>query len=366
MQTVRVNCPSGRLPAYDITIGAGALAKLLKLSRASQHTKCVVVLDGGIEERWREPIDNVMRELGAPYAGVITVPGGEECKTIEILSGLWTKFHALMLDRKSLVINVGGGAVTDLGGLAASTFMRGMNFVNVPTTLLAQVDASVGGKLAINFCEVKNLIGVFEQPKAVIADTEFLSTLPERELIAGFAEVIKHGLIKDSAYLSLLTSRPDSFLSNEWLEKIVTGSCKIKAEVVAADETESGLRKILNFGHTIGHAVELLSHHTDSPLLHGEAISIGMAAEGYLSVEAGLLPKNEFKMLEELLKAYKLPIKLGAPLDESALLEKTRSDKKNVGGKTKWTLLKAIGEAVYDIELSEKQVENSIRYILDA
>jgi 3-dehydroquinate synthase len=225
--------------------------------------------------------------------------------------------------------------------------MRGMDCLHIPTTLLAQIDSSIGGKTAIDFDGVKNLVGVFSQPTTVIIDIATLGTLPKREFLSGFGEIVKHGLISDRGYLQRVTSKHPEEFSNAELEKIVSDSCQIKARVVENDETESGPRKALNFGHTIGHAIESLSLDTDSPLLHGEAISIGMAVESDISAHAGLLPSKDAKTIKELLRKSGLPTTCPRH-NTNAIISKLRSDKKNEFGSICFTLLVGIGNAVWN------------------
>ena len=271
---------------------------------------------------------------------------------------LWTAMHDAQLDRKSLVINLGGGVITDMGGFAASTYMRGIDFVNIPTTLLSQVDASVGGKTGINFAEIKNLIGTFNQPQAVIIDATTLETLSERELVAGFAEIIKHGLIKDKNYLKKVTSKSPLEFSQEELLEIIKGSCEIKASVVQQDETENGQRKILNFGHTIGHAIESLCLGNLRPLLHGEAISVGMVAEAALAKTKGLLSDEEIQVIKQSLFHAGLPISVrGLSVDE--IYTKMLSDKKNTFNQINFTLLSGIGNALYNQTSNEETIKQA-------
>ncbi|MCL4136952.1 UNVERIFIED_CONTAM: hypothetical protein GTU68_006113, partial [Idotea baltica] len=279
----------------------------------------------------------------------VVIGRGEKEKTLQTVQGLWSDFLLNELDRKSLVINLGGGMIGDLSGYAASTYMRGIDFIQIPTTLLSQVDASIGGKVGINFGGIKNLIGVFNQPKLVICNPAYLSTLNRRELASGFAEVIKHGIIKDPSYLDLLKDKTIDDLTEEDYKNIVLGSCKIKQEVVSADEKESGLRKILNFGHTMGHAIESVS--LENAYLHGEAISLGIIFASKLSVLKGYISTEEFDFISKLLEQYELPVKLDSAITQDKLFSKLTSDKKNVGGEVRWTILKGLGKADYDIRI---------------
>jgi 3-dehydroquinate synthase len=292
---------------------------------------------------------------------LIEIPSGEEHKHLGTCEHIWDALTRHHFDRKSVVLNLGGGVIGDMGGFCAATYKRGMDFVQVPTTLLAQVDASVGGKLGIDFQGFKNHLGVFQEPLFVLIDVNFLGTLSQRELRSGFAEVVKHGLIADRAAWDALRSR--SLGQLDW-GQVVPHSVRLKEKVVAQDPTEKGLRKILNFGHTVGHAVEswFLTHQPlGGRLLHGEAIAVGMVAEAWLSVQKGLLPASELAMIE----AYLLQTYGRVALPEAALPEMAhlaRQDKKNEGQVILACLLRAAGEAVYDIPLTEAEIVESLRY----
>jgi 3-dehydroquinate synthase len=237
--------------------------------------------------------------------------------------------------------------------------MRGIDCLQIPTTLLSQVDSSVGGKTAIDHDGIKNLVGTFAQPVAVVIDTEVLSTLPTREFISGFAEIIKHGFISDAKYLEQATSkRPDEFTPAE-LEDIIASSCRIKASVVESDETESGKRKMLNFGHTVGHALESLSLSTSTPLLHGEAISIGMVIEAELSHEQGPLSKSDAALVKQHLHTAGLPI-ISPRFETDKIIKKLHSDKKNEHGTVCFTLLESIGNAVWNQKVDQTAIVSAL------
>ena len=287
---------------------------------------------------------------------VITIRDGEENKNLSTCEAVWTELIKLKFDRKSLLINLGGGVVSDLGGFVASTYMRGIDFINVPSTLLAQVDASVGGKLGIDLHNLKNLIGVFREPNCVIVDINFLNTLPERELKSGFAEVIKHCLIRDQKMFRNIINV--HWKDNNW-EEIVKHSIKIKSEVVHKDLKESGIRKILNFGHTIGHAIETTYLHKNQKILHGEAISIGMICESYLSYHFNKInPHDLDKITDYILNIYKLP-KLNY---FTTIIENAYLDKKNLSQNIRTCLLDGIGSCGYDFQLDPKLIVKSLEY----
>lgn len=344
---------------YSIFIGSGLLGRINTLINFSAYSKLFIITDRTIEK-----IQLPTLAKGLPHRfHVIALDAGEREKNIENTKAIWLELLRLGADRKSCIINLGGGVVGDLGGFVASTYMRGIDFIQIPTTLLAQVDASVGGKVAIDFADVKNLIGSFCQPKAVIIDPETLTTLTKAEFISGFGEIIKHGLIRDKKYFEFAVSKhPKSFTLTE-LEEIIEKSCRIKASIVEEDEKESGARKLLNFGHTVGHAIESLSHNTSRPLRHGEAISIGMVAEGKISVLSGSLKENEFQTIEAALIHAELPTK-ATGISQDIILSLIRADKKNNDGKILWTLLSGIGAALFNQEVDQAVIKSGIEYIL--
>ncbi|TAE36761.1 MAG: 3-dehydroquinate synthase [Sphingobacteriales bacterium] len=290
---------------------------------------------------------------------IIEIPYGEENKNIDYCIAIWRMLLDFEADRKALVINLGGGVVTDMGSFAASTFKRGIDFIQIPTTLLSQVDASVGGKTGIDMNAVKNIIGTFVQPKAVIISSDFLKTLPLREITSGFAEMLKHGIIADKAYFERL-QQIDTVdnVSND----LVFTSVEIKNKVVSTDPYENGLRKILNYGHTIGHAIESWSLNNEKhSLLHGEAIAIGMVCEAYLASKLVKLSNHDLQIIcHTFIKFYgKYSLKTGT---EQALLSTMRNDKKNNAGNINFSLPDKIGNCLYDIPVTETDIVESLDF----
>ena len=287
---------------------------------------------------------------------VITISDGEENKNLSTCEKVWQELINLKFDRNSLLINVGGGVVCDLGGFVASTYMRGIDFINVPTTLLSQVDASVGGKLGVDFNNLKNIIGTFKEPSCVIIDTNFLKTLSEKELKSGFAEVIKHCLIRDKKMFDKISKFIWS--ENNW-DEIIKHSISIKSEVVNKDLKESGLRKILNFGHTIGHAIETTYLNKYKKMLHGEAISIGLICESYISYHHQKINSSDLKLITDyIFNIYKLP-----KLDSvETIVQNTYHDKKNINQNIKICILNGIGDCEYDIKINEDLIYKSLEY----
>jgi 3-dehydroquinate synthase len=289
----------------------------------------------------------------------ITVPAGERHKHLDTCRYLWEKMFKGGAGRRWCCLNLGGGVIGDMGGFVASTFKRGMDFVQIPTTLLSQVDASVGGKLGIDFYDVKNSIGLFANTQAVWVDVRFLDTLPARELRSGYAEVIKHALIADGQQWRELREVTD--LSTFDWQTVIGHSVDIKRRIVEEDPYERGRRKALNFGHTIGHAIESYFLHRDDRMLHGEAIAAGMIAEAYLSVEAGMLSRAE---LEEI-TAYLLNVYGHQSLPESAypeMIDLMRQDKKNDTDEINFTFLEAAGQAVVNKTATVEEISRSLRY----
>lgn len=338
------------LNSYNILVGENLLSKLPTLINLKKYSSLFLITDEGVEKHWADKINSIF-----PNHKKIILKSGEQVKDIATVQKIWQKLFENKSDRKTLIVNIGGGVIGDIGGFAASTFMRGVDFLQIPTTLTAQVDSSIGGKTGINFAGVKNLIGTFTQPVAVICDIDFLSTLPNREFISGFAEVIKHGLIADEKYFHLVTSKKPQNLSSKELISIVTQSIKIKAKIVENDEKETGLRKLLNFGHTIGHAIESLSQQTNNPLLHGEAISIGMSMEGQISKLLGLLSEKDYQALQQSLLNAGLPTEM-PKLAINKIMEKIQADKKTEKGEVNWTLLQSIGKALINQLVDESIV----------
>lgn len=333
-----------------------SLKQLKKLLDESQYSKVFFLTDLNTSQHCMPLIGKYLPDL-QDY-DIIEVDPGEENKNIDYCIGVWRMLLDFGADRNSLLINLGGGVVTDMGGFAASTFKRGIDFIQIPTTLLSQVDASVGGKTGIDLGSIKNIIGTFAQPKAVIISAEFLKTLDERQLRSGFAEIIKHGLIADRDYYYRIQQVP---LENMPAE-IVYRSVEIKNQVVTADPFEKGLRKTLNFGHTIGHAVETYSlMNYSNPLLHGEAIAVGMICEAYLSFKHNNLSEQELQEIVAYIRSVytDYPLKT-ASYDE--VLEFMRNDKKNTNGNIGFALLKTIGACDYNIYLSEEQIVESLDY----
>src|SRR6266568_2400153 len=353
--TVSFNSPISNR-AYPIFTGTGLIEKITTLIDFSKYSKLFIVTDQTVAPLFLEKLGGNLPSKAAS----IVLPPGESAKDIKYLTKIWKAMIDAKLDRKSLVLNLGGGVIGDIGGFAASTYMRGIAFINIPTTLLAQVDESVGGKTMIDFDGIKNIVGTFYQPSAVIIDVETLKSLPQRQVLSGFADIIKHGLIKDKNYFEIVTNKKSMDFSQSELIDIIERSNEIKSEIVQGDENENGLRKIVNFGHTIGHAVEALSLETNTPLLHGEAVSIGMVAESDIANQIGLLSKENTLLIKESLINAGLPTSV-PKFKTDDIINKIKLDKKNIGDKMIFTLLRQIGEGVINQTISEEIIRTVLQ-----
>jgi 3-dehydroquinate synthase len=343
METIRVELGDR---SYDIAIGTGILDGLAeRLKSFALSPRVAVVSNPTVFSIYGERILAPLKKAGFEVLTVM-IPDGEEYKNLDTLKRIYDDLLKYKLDRKSAVIALGGGVVGDMTGFAASTYMRGIAYVQAPTTLLAQVDSSVGGKTGIDHELGKNMIGAFWQPALVWIDPETLKTLPPGQLMAGFAEVIKYGVIYDKGLFDFLEVNREKILNldNEALTHIIRRSCEIKAEIVSKDERESGLRAILNYGHTIGHAIETATGYTR--FLHGEAVSIGMHLEAKLSQALNLIKREEVLKIKAIIDAYGLPSALPAGIDVDYMLSSMQLDKKSVAGELKFILPQKIGVVI--------------------
>ncbi|MBO0329978.1 3-dehydroquinate synthase [[Muricauda] lutisoli] len=341
--------------SYDVHINELAEASLNQHVANRDYSKIFVLVDENTKTHCLPKFEKIFQH---PIDAILEIQSGEENKHIHTCLQLWEDLSNLGGDRKSLLLNLGGGVLTDMGGFVASTFKRGIDFINIPTTLLSMVDASIGGKTGVDLGSLKNQIGVINQPEMVLIFPEFLKTLDQRQVISGYAEMLKHGLIQDKEYWEDLTEK-GGFTDASCIQR----SIAIKNKVVLQDPTEKGLRKILNFGHTLGHAIE--SYCLDNPdkktLLHGEAIAAGMVLEGYLSHELRGLPKLS---LDEIKKGFsKYFDKVDFTTDDiEAILQLLKYDKKNSHGNVNFVLLQSIGEAVTDVKIPEELFHKAFAY----
>jgi 3-dehydroquinate synthase len=347
--------------SYAIKIGAGLLHRLGdECARRKLGRRCAIITDTNVGKRYAKTAFNSLLKAGFEPS-LIIVPAGETAKSLKSVQACYDQLAAHRLERKSFIVALGGGVVGDLAGFVAATYLRGVAFVQVPTTLLAHVDSSVGGKVGVNLKAGKNLVGAFYQPQLVLCDLDTLQTLPEREFRAGLAEVIKYGIIYDAALFGRLErDLPDLLRRDlESLTPVIARCCAIKAEVVGQDETESGLRAILNFGHTIGHALEAISHY--GKYLHGEAIAIGQVAAAKISAATSGLSEREAGRIRDLFQRAGLPthVKLN-PAKRTKLFAAMRLDKKVSGGEVKFVLAKNIGRVVWDQRVAPELIGSSL------
>ncbi|TXB67197.1 3-dehydroquinate synthase [Vicingus serpentipes] len=341
----------------EVYVGSAVFDVLsISLQPYANHKIFLLVDENTLQNCASLLISNVELLQGAE---IIEIESGEDNKTIDICFQIWKTLAEYEADRNSLLINLGGGVITDMGGFIASTYKRGIDFINIPTTLLSQIDASVGGKTGVDLDGMKNMIGVFNEPQGVFVYPDFLKTLEKRQMLSGYAEALKHALISDAAYWEDLQF---GMLSDgeEWSEMICK-SIQIKNEIVLKDPKEKNERKLLNFGHTIGHAIETYSFTTDNPLLHGEAIAIGMIAEAYLSNQIIGLKEEELKDISAtILSFYKLN-KIDTTKVHN-LLELMKNDKKNSNNEINFTLLNKIGEGSINHSADFTQIIDAINY----
>ena len=340
VETVRVSLGER---SYPIHIGPGLLGDAARLRQTISAKQVLIVTNEVVAPLYLGMLE---QSLGAEQQRVLVLPDGEEEKNLATFATIIDRLVAEGFRRDACLVALGGGVIGDITGFAAACYQRGVAFVQIPTTLLAQVDASVGGKTAVNHPRAKNMIGAFHQPVGVLADTDTLASLPPREFSAGLAEVIKHGLILDEAFLVWLEAHMEAILAHDSaaLAYIVRRSCEIKAAIVAEDELEQGRRALLNLGHTFGHALESIGAYRD--WLHGEAVAVGIALAAWASSEMGMISADDCLRVEELLGRARLPVSTGEGIDADALLEVMNLDKKAGASGLNMIFLDRLGGAV--------------------
>ncbi|MDD7643380.1 MAG: 3-dehydroquinate synthase [bacterium] len=350
---------------YEITLNGGFESLISDMHQAigdDNSKKVCIVSDSQVAEIFLNKITDLFY---GHFSKVISFvfESGERSKNMDTVQKLYEQLIINKFDRHDLLVALGGGVVGDLTGFGAATYLRGIDFIQIPTSLLAQVDSSIGGKTGVDFQQYKNMVGAFYQPKLVYMSMEVFQSLPDNQFANGMAEEIKHGLIKDGAYYTWMKDNRELICqkSPETLIGMLDIGCNIKRVVVENDPKEKGERALLNFGHTIGHAIEKLS---DFQLYHGECVSLGMVAAAYLSVKKGHLTPEDLADIEQVLSSYALPIRISG-YDPMEILETTKSDKKMIGGKVKFTLLKRIGEAYSDLSLTDEDLLEAIHYVLE-
>ena len=345
--------------SYDIHIGASLLAQTGQLLKEIGFSdKLAIITNPSLKKLYASPLEQSLNGDGFQVA-ILEVPEGEEHKSLETAGRLYQQLTDFFAERTTPVLALGGGVIGDLAGFVAATYLRGVPLIQIPTTLLAQVDSSIGGKVAVNHGQLKNKIGAFYQPRLVISDTATLQSLTAADFADGLAEAIKHGVIRDEEYFTYIEGNLDRIkaLDGRALEKVVFGSARIKAAVVAKDERDFGLRNILNYGHTIGHAIESVS---DFNMVHGQAVAIGMLVAARISNRMGLLESNEVDRLKALVERAGLPTEI-PDLDAEDLVRSMRHDKKIVGGRIKFVLPRTIGEVFVTDDVNLSLVEQVLR-----
>ena len=349
MEMIRVNLSSN---SYNIYIDKGLLERIGDtLVKGKAPCKTLLITDKNIEKVYGSIVTESLKRNKFDVR-LVSLQPGEEQKTLETALTLYDACFDHKLDRNSLIVALGGGVVGDIGGFAAATFMRGIPFIQIPTSLLAQVDSSIGGKVAVNHPRGKNMIGSFYQPKAVFIDTETLSTLPAPELVSGLVEVIKYGVIKDAELFEYIEKSLYDILqlNHHALLKIIVTSCQIKAHVVEEDEKEKHLRAILNYGHTIGHAIETVTNY--KKYRHGEAVAIGMLYATRVAIDMGLTDNPVFERQFSLIKRLGLPLHTG--LEPEEIVKTLYADKKAIAGRLRFILPTKIGEVIISDQVTEE------------
>ena len=359
METLRVELGERSYPIY---IGADLLGRIASLLPSLRGRQILVVSNTTVAPLY---LQTVVDGFSGFNVDTLVLPDGEQYKTLDTLNRIYTRLLEQRHSRTTTLVALGGGVIGDITGFAAATYQRGVDFIQIPTTLLSQVDSSVGGKTGVNHPLGKNMIGAFHQPRCVIADTSSLSSLPDREFSAGMAEVIKYGLIYDVDFLRWLESTVGDLMRRDdmALAHAIERSCAIKAEVVAADEREGGLRAILNLGHTFGHAIESAMGY--GQWLHGEAVAAGMVMAADLSCREGMLGEADVARTRDLLLAANLPVRGPAGLTIDEYLDKMALDKKNVDARLRLVLLRKLGEAIVTSDFSSEHLRATLSHCSD-
>jgi 3-dehydroquinate synthase len=348
---------------YSVYVGNAGFAILQKMLTKKEYADArkVIVVD---EHTHDSCLPQLVSNVEALHScEIMEIESGEQNKNLEVCYGLWSTLSEMQADRNTVIINLGGGVIGDMGGFVASTYKRGIRFIQIPTTLLAQVDASIGGKLGVDLDGQKNLVGVFNNPEAVFVIPEFLRTLGKDQVISGMGEVIKHALVRDPQYWNQVLNTDLS--SMDGIEALLLRSVEIKNGIVLEDPTEKGPRKLLNFGHTVGHAIETYSLESSTrSLLHGEAIAVGMLCECFMSFQKGWLTEDELAEIRDYIMGLFKPY----DFDDMAyhrLIELMKNDKKNQNGVINFTMLKGIGNGVHDQTAHSDQIISALDYYRD-
>jgi 3-dehydroquinate synthase len=355
MEPIRVNLERSGSDSYEIDIGEGVLDRLGVMIKAQDGVdRCVVITDSGVNSLYGEMVREKLQPAGVPV-DLIEIPAGESSKSMGTVLDVARQLIELNASRKSLLVALGGGVVGDLTGFLASIYKRSVPYVQIATTLVAQVDSSVGGKTGIDLPEGKNLLGTFYQPRAVFIDLALLKTLSDKDFKNGLAEIIKYGIISDEEMFELLEQERAAVVERQLpvMRTLVERSCRIKARIVEMDEQEGGLRRILNFGHTIGHAIEAAS---DYRLTHGEAVAIGMAAAAKMSYRLDYLDERSCERIVGVIRQYGLPTEIPGDFSTRAILGFMASDKKAVGARLHFVLIRKIGVPFVTAEVPQSVI----------
>ncbi len=358
----RISVSYNRKPCYDIVFAqdfSGLPEELAALS--AENRRIAIIADSNTAKIYGSEVQACLQPCCKDVL-LHTFPAGEENKTLATVQEIYRSLIEAHFDRKDLILALGGGVVGDVAGYAAATYLRGIDFVQVPTTLIAQSDSSIGGKTGVDFDGYKNMVGAFHMPKLVYMNIRTLETLDDRQFYAGFAEVMKHGLIKDADFYMWLIHHMYEIQDRDTdvLQEMLIQSCLIKKHVVEKDPTEKGERALLNFGHTIGHAIEKASGFS---LLHGECVALGAVAAAYISWQHELLSKEEYYEIRDMFVPFRLPISI-TDVDPAEILALTKSDKKMAAGQIRFVLLKKVGRAVIDTTVTDEDIINGVQELL--
>lgn len=349
-------------PIYPIVIenDYSGLATILADLDLQNHKICIVT-DSHVAPHYASEVLEIARQVSS-YAMTFTFPAGEQSKTLDVVEDLYEELIKAHFDRKDILLALGGGVVGDMTGYAAANYLRGIRVVQLPTSLLAMVDSSIGGKTGVDFRGYKNMVGAFHQPSAVYMNLSTLLTLTEEQYFSGFGEIIKHGLIKDMQYFKQIEDNLDALNHRDLdaLETVIAGSCQIKRLVVENDPKEQGERALLNFGHTLGHAIEKLM---DFQLLHGECVSVGMMAAAYLSVQRGYITQEQYEQIKITLQTLQLPIQVSG-LQADEILRISKSDKKMNAGQIRFILLESMGHAIMCDNVTDDEMLQALEIVL--
>lgn len=349
-------------PLYDITIEQDytGLANVLEKLDIKNHKICIVT-DSHVAPHYAQEVLTIAQEASS-YAMTFTFPAGEQSKTLDVIEDLYEALIQAHFDRKDLLLALGGGVVGDMTGYAAANYLRGIRVVQLPTSLLAMVDSSIGGKTGVDFRGYKNMIGAFHQPSAVYMNLTTLQTLTDEQYYSGFGEILKHGLIKDIQYFHYIETHLEALKQKdlEVLEEVIYGSCQIKRQVVEEDPTEQGQRALLNFGHTLGHAIEKLMNFQ---MLHGNCVSVGMVAAAYLSLQRGYITQKDYDQIRKSLQTLQLPIQISG-LQANEILRVSKNDKKMNAGQIRFILLEHMGHAIMTDDVTDQEILQTLDAIV--